>query len=124
MANWTLLAQIDSDDRLGMMWGDVGTLYWLTRRQDLDEGPLKGSTFTWQCSWGRSRSSHQLVGDADPSAAWRVTSVPVGVYEAHIAVVRDGSKLQRSPVRTAQMNQSESPATAPGLIKPGRMAVC
>jgi hypothetical protein len=26
-ARWTLLAQIDSDDRAGMMWGDVGTLY-------------------------------------------------------------------------------------------------
>jgi hypothetical protein len=49
-ANWTLLAQIDSDDSLGMMWGDVGTLYWLTRRQDLAEGRLEGSSFTWQCS--------------------------------------------------------------------------
>jgi len=50
MANWTLLAQIDSDDRSGMMWGDVGSLYWLTRRQDLAEGRIEGSSFTWQCS--------------------------------------------------------------------------
>jgi hypothetical protein len=46
---WTLLAQIDSDDRAGMMWGDVGTLYWLTRRQDLADGSVANSSFTWQC---------------------------------------------------------------------------
>jgi uncharacterized protein YwqG len=33
--DWTLLLQIDSDDRVGMMWGDVGMLYFWIRRQDL-----------------------------------------------------------------------------------------
>jgi hypothetical protein len=49
-ARWTLLAQIDSDDRAGMMWGDVGTLYWLTRREDLVDGRVENSSFTWQCA--------------------------------------------------------------------------
>lgn len=34
-ARWTLLAQIDTDDRAEMMWGDCGALYWLTRRKEM-----------------------------------------------------------------------------------------
>jgi hypothetical protein len=49
-ARWTLLAQIDTDDRAGMMWGDCGALYWLTRRDDLARGEYTNTAFTWQCS--------------------------------------------------------------------------
>lgn len=34
-ADWTLLLQIDSDDELGLMWGDLGRVYFWIRRQDL-----------------------------------------------------------------------------------------
>jgi uncharacterized protein YwqG len=34
-ADWTLLLQVDSDDNAGMMWGDLGMLYFWIRRQDL-----------------------------------------------------------------------------------------
>ena len=46
-AQWTLLAQIDTDDRAGMMWGDCGTLYWLSRFAD---SQFTNTSFTWQCS--------------------------------------------------------------------------
>jgi uncharacterized protein YwqG len=49
-ARWTLLAQIDTDDRAGMMWGDCGVLYWLSRRQDLADGQVTNTSFTWQCT--------------------------------------------------------------------------
>jgi hypothetical protein len=48
-ARWRLLAQIDSDDRAGMMWGDAGTLYWLCRSAEMTGGQLPETTFTWQC---------------------------------------------------------------------------
>lgn len=47
---WTLLAQIDSDDEADMMWGDVGTLYWLMRPEDLAARRFEASSFTGQCS--------------------------------------------------------------------------
>jgi len=34
-ADWRLLLQVDSDDNPGMMWGDLGMLYFWIRRQDL-----------------------------------------------------------------------------------------
>ncbi len=34
-ADWRLLFQLDSDDRAGMMWGDMGTLYFWIKDQDL-----------------------------------------------------------------------------------------
>lgn len=48
--DWTLLAQIDSDKAAGMMWGDVGSLYWLIRRDDLAASNFEASSFDWQCS--------------------------------------------------------------------------
>ena len=48
-ARWTLLAQIDSDDRAEMNWGDAGVLYWLTRSRDPAGGDLEKVSFTWQC---------------------------------------------------------------------------
>ena len=44
-----LLAQLDSDARTGMGWGDAGRLYWLLRRDDLEAGRFERATFTWQC---------------------------------------------------------------------------
>jgi uncharacterized protein YwqG len=47
--NWTLVAQIDSDDSAGMMWGDVGMLYYLMRADDLRARRFDSAGFTWQC---------------------------------------------------------------------------
>ena len=47
---WELLLQVDTDDELGMMWGDVGVLYWMARPDDLATGDLSKISFTWQCS--------------------------------------------------------------------------
>jgi len=44
-ADWRPLLQVASDDAAGMMWGDVGQLYWLTR----DADPPTDAYFTWQC---------------------------------------------------------------------------
>jgi hypothetical protein len=48
-ARWRLLAQIDSDDHAGMMWGDAGTLYWLCRSAEMSGSYLPETAFTWQC---------------------------------------------------------------------------
>jgi uncharacterized protein YwqG len=50
VTNWILVAQIDSDDRADMMWGDVGTLYYLMRPDDLRARRFDAAGFTWQCS--------------------------------------------------------------------------
>jgi Domain of unknown function (DUF1963) len=47
---WALLAQFDSDQRAGMMWGDCGTLYWLIRPGDLAARRFEEASFTWQCT--------------------------------------------------------------------------
>ena len=47
-AQLVLLAQIDSDARTAMGWGDAGRLYWLIRRDDLADGRFDRVTFTWQ----------------------------------------------------------------------------
>ena len=49
-ARWRLLAQFTSDQRAGMMWGDVGTLYWLIKPEDLIAQRFDNALFTWQCS--------------------------------------------------------------------------
>lgn len=46
---WVLLAQFDSDDAANMMWGDVGTLYWMIRPEDLAARRFDKALFTWQC---------------------------------------------------------------------------
>jgi uncharacterized protein YwqG len=48
--NWLLLAQIQSDGTANMMWGDLGTLYWLIRPDDLAARRFDAAAFTWQCS--------------------------------------------------------------------------
>jgi len=47
-ADLVLLAQIDSDSRSGMGWGDAGRLYWMIR-EDLAARRFDKATFTWQC---------------------------------------------------------------------------
>ncbi|NYI03837.1 YwqG family protein [Allostreptomyces psammosilenae] len=49
VGNWVLLAQFDSEDAAGMMWGDGGALYWLIRPEDLAERRFERAMFTWQC---------------------------------------------------------------------------
>jgi Domain of unknown function (DUF1963) len=47
-AQLLLLAQIDSDARTGMGWGDTGRLYWMIQRDNLAAGRFDKATFTWQ----------------------------------------------------------------------------
>ena len=44
---WVLLFQVNSYD--GVLWGDVGTLYWLARTEDLARGDLSNTRFVMQC---------------------------------------------------------------------------
>ncbi|MFJ3405345.1 YwqG family protein [Promicromonospora sp. NPDC090134] len=44
---WVLLFQVDSYD--GAQWGDVGSLYWLARTEDLARGDLSNTRFVMQC---------------------------------------------------------------------------
>jgi len=43
-ADWRLLFQVDSQDEAGMMWGDLGRLYYWIRHEDLIAGH-------WDCTW-------------------------------------------------------------------------
>jgi uncharacterized protein YwqG len=45
-ARWRLLVQVASDDDAGMMWGDVGQLYYCVASAARPEEAL----FTMQCS--------------------------------------------------------------------------
>jgi uncharacterized protein YwqG len=47
--DWRLLLQIDSDDNAQMMWGDVGRLYYWTRKQDLAARRFRDSWLILQC---------------------------------------------------------------------------
>lgn len=49
-ADWVLLLQLDTDDDIGMMWGDVGTLYFWIREQDLKAGEFSRCWMVLQCS--------------------------------------------------------------------------
>jgi uncharacterized protein YwqG len=48
-ADWLLLLQLDTDDAIGWMWGDVGTIYYWIRRQDLIAGRFDKSWMIFQC---------------------------------------------------------------------------
>ncbi|WP_410634041.1 YwqG family protein [Amycolatopsis sp. cmx-4-83] len=48
-ARWVLLAQLDSDDDAGMIWGDAGMLYWVIRAEDLEAGRFDRARCTLQC---------------------------------------------------------------------------
>jgi uncharacterized protein YwqG len=47
--DWVMLAQIDTDDDAGWMWGDVGTLYYAMRRQDLATRSFEPAWMVLQC---------------------------------------------------------------------------
>ena len=48
-ADWRLLLQIDSDDDVGWMWGDVGRLYFWLRKPDLAARAFEKSWLVLQC---------------------------------------------------------------------------
>ncbi len=47
---WILLLQLDSDDDTGMMWGDVGMLYFWIRKEDLKNKNFSNVWMILQCS--------------------------------------------------------------------------
>lgn len=47
--DWRLLLQIDSDEDAGMMWGDVGRLYYWIRRADLEQARFDDVWMIFQC---------------------------------------------------------------------------
>jgi len=48
--DWKLLLQLESDDDIGWMWGDVGTLYFWVREQDARAGDFSRVRMVFQCS--------------------------------------------------------------------------
>lgn len=47
--DWRLLLQVDSEEDLGMMWGDVGRLYWWMRRDTLAARDFDRAWMVLQC---------------------------------------------------------------------------
>lgn len=47
--DWRLLLQIDTDDNAGMMWGDVGRLYFWMRQRDLQAARFEEAWCILQC---------------------------------------------------------------------------
>lgn len=48
-ADWRLLFQFDSDDDLGVMWGDCGTLYFWVPEASAQEGKFEDTWLVLQC---------------------------------------------------------------------------
>lgn len=48
-ADWLLLWQIDTDEDAGWMWGDLGTIYYWIRREDLATGRFDRVWMIFQC---------------------------------------------------------------------------
>jgi len=48
--DWVLLLQLDTDDDVGMMWGDCGMLYFWIRKEDLAKGHFDKCWMILQCS--------------------------------------------------------------------------
>lgn len=49
VSDWRLLLQLDTDDDAGMMWGDVGSLYFWIREQDARAGDFSRVWTILQC---------------------------------------------------------------------------
>jgi len=47
--DWLLLLQVDTDDDVGWMWGDSGTIYYWIRRQDLHRARFDHTWMILQC---------------------------------------------------------------------------
>lgn len=47
--DWCLLLQLDSDDSIGLMWGDVGMLYFWIHKNDLAQQRFSNVWMTLQC---------------------------------------------------------------------------
>lgn len=47
--DWRLLLQVDSESSAGMMWGDVGRIYWWIRRADLASRRFDRAWLVLQC---------------------------------------------------------------------------
>ena len=50
ITDWQLLFQLDSEEEAGMMWGDVGRLYYCIRQTDLKARAFEKTICTMQCS--------------------------------------------------------------------------
>jgi uncharacterized protein YwqG len=48
--DWRLLFQVDSDDHAGMMWGDLGRVYYWMRKEDLASGAWDATWLVLQCA--------------------------------------------------------------------------
>lgn len=48
--DWVLLLQLDTDDDVGMMWGDCGMLYFWIRKEDLAQSRFDKCWMILQCS--------------------------------------------------------------------------
>lgn len=48
-AKWRLLLQVDSDESIGMMWGDLGRLYYWIHEDDLRQRAWDHSWLILQC---------------------------------------------------------------------------
>jgi uncharacterized protein YwqG len=47
--DWRLLLQVDSDDDLGVTWGDLGSLYFWIRESDARSGRFDNCWVVLQC---------------------------------------------------------------------------
>lgn len=48
--DWELLLQVDSEERIGMMWGDLGRIYFLIRKDQLERAEFDGAWLILQCT--------------------------------------------------------------------------
>ena len=47
--DWQLLLQLDSDESMNWMWGDVGSIYFMIRREDLQARRFENAWLIMQC---------------------------------------------------------------------------